>query len=88
MSSILFLLFTSLALKLDDNQTTVADKLTDVTSKLLDIVMLTKEVQVRGCLLISLLILTEFEGINQLLFPLKSSENLWFFEDFRVLEVN
>ena len=33
-------------MKVNDNQTTVADKLTDVTSKLLDIVMLTKEVQV------------------------------------------
>ena len=82
MSCMLFLLFTSLAVKLDDNQTTVADKLTDVTSKLLDIVMLTKEVQVRGRLQISLLRLTEFERINQLLFPLKLSENLWVFFDF------
>ena len=31
---------------------------------------------------VSLLVLSEFKSINQLLFPLKASENLWFFDDF------
>ena len=37
----------------------------------------------RDHLQFSLLLLTEFKGINLLLFPLKSSENLLFFDDFR-----
>ena len=71
-------------MKVNDNQTTVADKLTDVTSKLLDIVMLTKEVQVSsGGLSPSFALrLTEFERINQLLFPRV------FCDHFRVLEAN
>ena len=32
---------------------------------------------------ISLLILSKFKQINQLRFPLKSSENLWFPDEFR-----
>ena len=36
----------------------------------------------RDHLQFSLLLLTEFKGINLLLFPLKSSENLLFFDDF------
>ena len=34
------------------------------------------------CLHISLVILRKFKQINQLL-PLKSSENLWFFNDYK-----
>ena len=39
-------------------------------------------VVVRDCLQISLLILSELKRINYLLFPLKSSENHRFFDDF------
>ena len=38
---------------------------------------------IKDRLQISLLILSEFKRINWLLFPLKSSENLWFSDDFR-----
>ena len=37
----------------------------------------------RNCAQILLLILTKFKRINWLLFPLKSSENLRFSDDFR-----
>ena len=33
-------------------------------------------------------ILREFKGINELLFPLKSPENLWFSDDFSVKQIN
>ena len=37
----------------------------------------------RDHLQISLLLLRKFKGINKILFPLKLSENLQFFDDFR-----
>ena len=37
----------------------------------------------RSCLEISLLILSKFRKIDQLLWSLKSSEDLWSFYDFR-----
>ena len=37
--------------------------------------------EIRDPLQISLLILSEFKRINQILIPLKSSENLWFSDD-------
>ena len=41
-----------------------------------------------GVLQILLLIISEFKQINKLLFPLKSSENLWFFMISGGIEVN
>ena len=40
-------------------------------------------VLVRNRRLISPLILSEYKWIKQVLFPLKSSENIWFSDDFR-----
>ena len=44
--------------------------------------------QLRDRLQISLLILSEFKGINLLLFPLKLPENRRFADEFSVIEVN
>ena len=41
------------------------------------------EIYLRSCCHILLLTLSEFKRINYLLFSLKSSENLWFSDDFR-----